>query len=403
MKKTIMIALVLTAGALNLNIASAQTSTSLARYSYSAFNEVLDSVEANNAKLKAQRELMEAKSIDARTINNLDDPEVELEHMWAKSDNELELTVSQSFDFPSAYSARRVASGLMKEQARQEYLTARKEILVEAQSLCVSLTALKMQNGYLKSAYDDASRVLELTQRRLDAGDASILELNNAKFQYISANNDLVQNELAISNAQTSLDNLNGGKPLELSADCYEHFIELPSFEEILSYWEEAAPEVKYTDLQKQLAEQNVKVSRRESLPKFALGYKHANAGGGEKANGVVVGVSIPIFQSRGRVKLARAENVVAQSEYASMLVDLRAELKTKYDQATHLIRILTEYQQIIHADNAQDMLYKALTAGQISLVDYYSQLIPVHENFNTYIDFYKQYMTISTELLMVD
>lgn len=401
MKNKIRILLCL-AAVVAVQTAAAQTAEH--RYRYAAFTEVLDSVEQNNAELKALRELAYAKALDVRSVNNLDDPEVEFSHMWAKNNaKEGEVSIKQGFDFPSAYAARCTSAKLQTEQAQQEYLTRRKQVLVEAQSLCVELVALRMQNWYLRTAFDDAKKVQEMTQKRLDAGDANILEMNNAKYQFIAANNAYMQNELQMESVQTKLDNLNGGKSLTLAKDNYDYFVELPLFEDVLAYWEECAPELKVAELERRIAEQAVKVSRREALPKISLGYKHAFASGGDRANGVVAGISIPIFKSRNTVKLARAEHMVAESQLASAKIDLRADLKTQYDQAQRMRYILSEYTDVIYTDNAPQLLYKALASGQISLVEYYSQLTPVYENFNTYLEYYREYMTLCAQLLMAD
>ena len=79
-----------------------------------SIDEVLASVEANNLELQANRSLVEARSIESRVDNQLENPEVEYVRSWgvpAEAGTSGELVAAQSFDFPTAYvqRARRAA------------------------------------------------------------------------------------------------------------------------------------------------------------------------------------------------------------------------------------------------------------------------------------------------------
>lgn len=372
-------------------------------YRYSAFTDVLNSVELNNERLKAQRSLMEAKRLEARSVNNLDDPELEFSHMWSKNSNKNgEITLKQSFDFPSAYGARRNYANLRTQQAQEEYDLALKEVLTETQTLCVEIVSLRMQNDYFKMMANDTEKVLGMTSDRLAAGDANILEENNAKFQNIAAKNALQQNLIDLRTAEKRLRNLNGGISIDFSSRSYYEKAELPPFEEIERLWINYAPEIGIVRSELQIAQNDIKVMRRQSLPKVSLGYKHAFESGGEHANGVVAGLSIPIFSGRNTVKRAKAQAEAAASELSGTIIDTRTTVRQLYDKAQMIDSILDDYKAVIDNANSAGLLIKAIEAGQISVVEYYSQLQPLYDTYNTYIELYKEYMTICAQLLMV-
>lgn len=67
---------------------------------------ILRSIEKNNKELQASEQLTLSKKLEAATENTLPDPNVSYERKWGKPASigkTGELSVSQSFDFPSWY------------------------------------------------------------------------------------------------------------------------------------------------------------------------------------------------------------------------------------------------------------------------------------------------------------
>mgnify|MGYP003623797781 CR=1 FL=1 len=87
------------------------------------FLNVLESVEQNNKALEARRKLTSAQTLEARTGNSLQDPEVEYEHAWGKPSSlgqTGELSVSQGFDFPTVYAQRSKLAKIREQQYGHE-------------------------------------------------------------------------------------------------------------------------------------------------------------------------------------------------------------------------------------------------------------------------------------------
>ena len=72
-----------------------------------SMDRILRSIEQNNKELQANEHLTEARKLTDKTDNNLPDPAVSYSYTYG-SPQELgksgELTVTQGFDFPTAYS-----------------------------------------------------------------------------------------------------------------------------------------------------------------------------------------------------------------------------------------------------------------------------------------------------------
>ena len=107
--------------------------------------DVLRSVEQNNVELKAARKGNEAAALEAKQVNNLEGLSVEYSPFFSGEVGGIassELVVSQGFDFPTLYGARKKANRLQGDVRDMEYQTARRDILlqflVESLLLCLA-------------------------------------------------------------------------------------------------------------------------------------------------------------------------------------------------------------------------------------------------------------------------
>lgn len=371
-----------------------------------AIGEVLRSVELNNAGLAAQRHLTDARTLEARTGNSLENPEVEFLHKWGDPSplgKAGELTLTQSFDFPTTYTYRNRMARDLAAQYGYEYAAGRQQVLFEAQSLCLEIIALRKQNDILRQAYENARNIADVMSRREQAGDANILESNKAKFELVGAKNAYDLNVIELSAAMIRLENLNGGKPLAFAAEVFPDRPLLADKEAMLRRYEDMSPALLALVSEKNAADNDVRLSRSMSMPKFKAGYKHEFATGNERFNGVVVGMSIPMFGNRHNVKRAKAQSVFAESSYRSALLDMWADIAELYAKAELLGTALEEYRAITEQVRSVGLLNKAIEAGQISVVDYFSELAPIFSAALTMIEVERDYHLVCARIMVID
>ena len=82
-------------------------------------DDVLRQVEQNNKELQAQTHATLASKLEVQAENNLEDPSVEYSPFYTRGITGMsssELVVTQGFDFPTLYGARR-KSGKVKQEA----------------------------------------------------------------------------------------------------------------------------------------------------------------------------------------------------------------------------------------------------------------------------------------------
>ena len=184
MKRNILIALV-------LSVASSMTI-----YGQEVEN-VLRSIEQNNKELQAGGHLTEAKKQEAKVSNNLEDPSVTYSYQFG-APQELgksgELTVSQGFDFPTAYAIRSDLNRLKDRTYDRQYSLMRRDVLLRAKELCLDLILLNQEKTLLDERLANADRLAGIYEKRLQTGDANILETNKIKMEHMKVMAEVAAN-----------------------------------------------------------------------------------------------------------------------------------------------------------------------------------------------------------------
>lgn len=371
----------------------------------SSIEGVLQQIETNNLTLRARASLADAEALEARVGNSLPDPEVEYEHVWG-SPRELgkqgEFSATQAFDFPSAYSARNKLARLKGRQAASEYDIYRQEVLLEAQTLCIGIIAMRQQRALLDTRAGFAAAIADASRAMLESGSANILESSEAAVQYMAAANEVKMLDIEIADALGRLKILNGGVEINFPDGSFPETGDIVPFETLLEAYLESDPALTGALAGRDAARQEVRAARSESLPKFALGYKLEH-GNGEQFHGVVAGMSIPMFGNRNNVKRARAQERYATLEADDARSRTEQNLATLYAKAALLEESIRSYGEITQNSGAYlENLGKALDAGQINVTDYFSQYDAVMQFEETRIGLVRDYHLVRAQIYSV-
>ena len=116
--------------------------------------------------------------------------------------------------------------------------------------------------------------------------------------------------------------------------------------------------------------------------------------------NGFRIGISIPLWENRNTVRQAKA-----QAEYAVLNLEdntqtLKATLHDLYLQAQALQASRDEYAETIALQRTEDLLNRALSTGQISMVDYFVEISLLYDSIQNYLDVEKEYQNVMAQLL---
>ena len=357
--------------------------------------DILSCIEANNPQLKAGAQMVLSQKAEVSSQNSLADPTFELEHLWGAQnagDRKYDITVLQSFDFPSLYVQRNRVGNLKRSLYDGQQTLLRQQVLLQAKELCLRIVYLNRCIELSDKRLAAADELARLYRGKLESGDAAILDVNKIEIEQLNVTtaNTRLRNELATCLAQ--LRALNGGESLdvELSTLTYPEAVLPASFDELKTQALQADPELQLLRQESLIADKSVTLNRSGWLPKFELGYRHAYELG-ERFNGFAVGVSIPLFANRKKVKMAKAQALAGTFAVNNREQQALAELQSAYDEAVTLQRNHARYDLLTRQNNL-GLLQKALAAGKISMVEYLVDATQLYEAFDNRLSLEYEY-----------
>ena len=363
-------------------------------------DQVLQSIEANNKELLSQKQLTKAQKMENRTENNLPDPTVSYSSFYkngAGPGHGTELVATQGFDFPTQYITRNRQAEMENEAIDLQQQAFRRDVLLRAKNLCLDLILLNQEKALMDIRMKNADELEALYAKRLEAGDANILEVNKIKMERMNVQTEVAQNNAAHRTALQSLLAMNGNMPVELSESTY------PEVKEILDY-NQLRDEVVASDYSLQAAvaftraaEKQVSVDKQNWLPKLEAGFRR-NTDTGMSMNGFVVGGSIPLFSNRKKVQIAKAQAISAQLMQEDALLHVENNLMALYNEMTQLKEAMNAYDMPL-LYKSLDLLKQALKEGEISLIEYFVEAETVYQNLQARMQLENQYQKVMASI----
>ena len=375
---------------------------SLTTRAQSSIDQVLRSIETNNKSLQANTKMTDAQKLEAQTGKFLANPSVEWEQMWGNRNNpgsEYTLTVKQSLDFPTTYSNKNKLANLKANTIGFQSAAYRQQLLLNAKQTCIEIIYLRKQKSLLDERLANAETMFALYKKRFESGDANQLELNKIQLELLNAQNQSRLNKAALTAAEEQLRNFNGGNPITFDATDYPAGEELINFDQLQAAFMDADPNLKSLTGNQEIANREVKLSRSLTLPKFDVGYKRNAASDHVASNGFMVGVSIPLFENKNTVKKAKAQAEFATASLEDNRLNLKTNLQQLYQQAEALQISRADYAKVLEQQRNIELLNKALNAGQLSVIDYFTELSTIYDSHQSYLDVEKEYHSILAQL----
>lgn len=362
-------------------------------------NTVLKSVEQNNMELKALLKGNEAADIENKSQNTLEDLSIEYSPFFQSETSGIassELVITQGFDFPTLYGARKKAGQLQRNVLDMQYQTARRDILVNAKKLCLDIINYNKQKQLLQERRKNADELLAMFELKFKNGDATSLELNKIKLDRMNLETELVQADTKHANAMQQLQALNGGQPIEVNMTEYP---QAPADDEVTMYEKAVATDwtVRTSQASVLAAEQDVKVNKQSWIPKFEIGYRR-NTEGDNASNGFLIGGSIPLFSSKNKVKIAKARQTEAVMQHANARINAENSARTMINQMKQLKASADAYDVPLMRQTLK-LLRTAVENGEISVTEYYVEADNIYKNMITYMDIERQYQDALTEI----
>ena len=367
-----------------------------------SIDAVLRSIEANNKELQANNQLTVSKKLEAKLDNNLPDPSVSYVHQYGNREGmgiQGELVASQSFDFPSVYVQKNKLSKSKAASFDRQGAEFRQQILLQAKEICLDLVLLNQQRALLDQRRQNAEQLAELYAMRLETGDANILETNKIDLELLNAKTEARMNESARIAKLQELATLNGGIAIDFTDTTYMSDGDILSFEELRAEAVTSNPQLLTLKSEQVAARRQLSVNKSKSLPGFELGYRMNMATGGERFNGFLVGISIPLFSNRNNVKQAKAQALYTDLQLESTTTTVESELHQLYNQSVALKTSMDEYNMVLKSQNSLALLNKAIQTGQISMIEYFVDVTTFYQSMQNYMQLQNEYQKVMAQL----
>lgn len=338
---------------------------------------IIREIELNNTTLALMRSRMEVGKLANLTGISPADPQVMFNYLWGKPavvGNKIELSVIQSFDFPTAYIYR---NRIAKEQNNNLELTYQAEkllILTEAAKSYAELSYVNKKLVEYLNRQQNAGQVLTIIQKLADLGEVNALELNKAGLNYEMRRAELEQVRSDKKLILSRLKALNGGKDVKHTGYTESVSMQPVDFEAWFSRAEMNNPVLRFAKGQVGIAQQQIKLRKAERLPGFSAGYMSENVGV-ETFQGIVLGVTLPLWEPKNAIKQAQKQLESYELESQDARIQFYSMFSGLYERYSDLQKRIVLFREAIENLDNNHLLLKALAAGEISVLSYIQEL----------------------------
>ena len=366
-----------------------------------AYQSVLDQIEANSTVLSAYRSHAEAEKAENYAGSLFANPELEAGYLFGINDgseHRIDLSINQEFDFPTVYSNKNKIRKLNNEVIDLEYEIQRNEFFYQAQQICTDLIFNNICLKYHEQCLENAETMEKALQRKLEVGEATVLEYRNAKMNYIGVRNEyemhIVERERLIGELKT----LNGGVDIDFTQDFYDDFSLPEDFDSWYQDVENNNPIFVQLNLQNVINQRNIKLTKSEWAPKLNVGYMMEKESDGGY-HGPTIGISLPFWGNARTVRAAEAKAASGEAILENQKATLYNELQNHFLRAKILQSNYLEMNELIQNTDSRDLLREAYEKGEKTLVEYLVEFEYQHDAVLEVFQLQHEYQKVLVDL----
>ncbi|MGR6088600.1 MAG: TolC family protein [Arcticibacter sp.] len=356
--------------------------------------KILAEIVVNNKELASSLQYCESQKIISKSGITPDNPSVEFDYMFGNPKeigNQTDLTISQSFDFPTVYRYKQRLSRNNLGKAELEYLLKRQDVLWHAKRVCIEIVYRRKIQKELSVRLKNMQSLQLVFQTRLEKGDGNLIDLNKVKLQQLKVKDLYQKNEIEIDHLTFNLTQLNGGVSFSYNDSLFPAVIELPQLEMILSDVLENDVELRMLHQDYEIGKNSVLLSRAQSYPKFVGGY-HSQEIADQRFSGLHVGFTVPLWENKNAVKGKKAEVVYVESKIASRKVEIQSNVNELFNRAKVLRISADEFKTALDSINNITLLEKSLALGHITVGEYFLETDYFYDAYATYLELEMEY-----------
>jgi len=352
-------------------------------------NNILSEIERNNTGLIALRKNLDAKKIANKTGLYLANPEIGFNYLWGNPTaigNRADFSITQSFDFPTAYGHRSGISDIKNEQLELEYDKQKRALLFKSRIICFDLIYINARKAQLLKRIEHAKSIAKSYKAKYDIGETNILEYNKSQLNLLNITKELEALEIEKEALDAGLARLNGGIPIPVSTDVSPLLEISTDFEQWYAMAEKNNSILNWLKQEIAVSQQQEKLSKALSLPKIQAGYMSEQVVG-EQYQGLTIGLSLPMWGNKNTVKYARANTLAVESRIKDEKQQFYNQLKILFIKVNSMQKNVSDYRTNLNKFDNTALLEKALNKGEITLIEYMMELSIYYESVNNLLE----------------
>jgi hypothetical protein len=173
---------------------------------------------------------------------------------------------------------------------------------------------------------------------------------------------------------------LNGGLPVSFTVHTFLQQNLTTDFDQWYSEAEKNNLVLQWVKNEVVVSQKQQQLNTALSLPKISAGYMSEKMVG-EHFQGIMLGVTIPLWENKNKIAYAEAKTIALQSMENDAKLQFYNEMKALHEKVIQLQSSLTDYRNQFSTFSNTVLLQKALELGEISLSEYYLELSVYNES----------------------
>ncbi|MDE7388418.1 MAG: TolC family protein [Muribaculaceae bacterium] len=340
-----------------------------------SFDEVIAEVLLYSPRLAADSLTSRADLLKFAAEGNLPDPEIEFDMLWGKAPDGTERRwgagVSQSFDWPGVYAARSQALSAARSAEEYAAVARLRAMALEVRLALIDVVSANCRVALLREVSANVDSLLELTRRRYDRGDVTVLTLRRMEFERFSAAAALDEALGEQDRLRADIAAMAGGTLIDT-----DRLIEFPAPQLLPEERYLAAANPAIDALRERVHSDllSAKAARLSRLPGFSVGYQHEFEEG-IHFNGFKLGLTLPLLSTRHSATEARLRAEAGETELTSAGLTRAAQVRALHSDAVRMMRRLEALDELFATDNYLELLRASYSGGQITAHEYLGEI----------------------------
>jgi len=348
----------------------------------------------------AEKELLNALEAESQTGYTPPNPQVNVGYfpgLPRETGEKITWSVSQSLDFPGRYRRLKTLGRNNYEQAQLEYENSVLAYLSDTRGAVFELIALRKRIVVTEERMEHIKQMEEGYRKMLDEGEVTIIDYNKIRLEAAGMKNTLHEYRSREDELLVFLDMVSGNNSSLLDHSAYPLFEE-PVADRLLEEKKAMHPAFRIPGKEIEIADSRLDVVRTKSLPGLQLGFA-SEIVAASQFTGPTLGISIPLWENKGRIDAEKAKKNHYEAEYSKLMLIYENEFRALYARYLSVRTAMNELQDAYRESASEDLLIKALEAGGISLIEYFTELAAFYNIEDRIIGLEKEYYTLLSEL----